>query len=143
MRVLLVEDNVTNQLLATRLLEKLGCVVETARDGVEAVQAASASRHDLIFMDCHMPRMDGLQATQAIRAAQARGARVPIIALTASVMANERDQCLLAGMDDFLGKPIDVADLRRVLAKWRPRDPDPAMARTDSREEPAARPVDC
>ena len=110
----------------TRLLQKLACQVVLARDGIEAVEHALRDEFDLVFMDCQMPRMDGLQATQASRTAEPRGRRLPIVALTASTLESERADCLLAGMDDFLGKPIDVAELRRVLGTW--CSPEAAMA---------------
>jgi CheY-like chemotaxis protein/CHASE1-domain containing sensor protein len=126
-RVLLVEDNATNQRLACRLLEKLHCRVDVAVNGREALALATRLPYDLIFMDCHMPEMDGYEATQEFRRWEiAQGedrlnparARVPIVALTASVMESDRQRCVEAGMDDFLSKPVRMDDLRDVLQKW-------------------------
>ena len=129
-RVLLAEDNATNQKLAARLLEKLQCRVDVAADGKEAVALATRLPYDLIFMDCHMPELDGFKATAEIRRweageAEARpsvtqraGSRVPIIAVTASAMESDRAACADAGMDDFISKPIRSDDLRQALAKW-------------------------
>lgn len=114
-RVLLAEDNPVGALLARTLLEREGCVVETAANGLEAVQAAGRARYDLILMDMRMPGMDGLEATRAIRAA---GDRTPIIALTANAFSEDRKACLEAGMNDHLTKPIDTDALRIALGRW-------------------------
>ena len=117
-RVLVAEDNLVNQRVIVRLLEKLGCAVDLAQNGSMAVQMAMASPYDLILMDDHMPEMNGADATVAIRAATAGRGRTPVVALTASVMDWERERCLQAGMDDFLGKPVRLDDLEGVLHKW-------------------------
>jgi PAS domain S-box-containing protein len=114
-RVLLVEDNEVNRKVALRLLEKLQLVVEVATNGVEAVQKATTNAYDLILMDCQMPEMDGYEATRRLRA---HGVRTPIIALTANALQGDREQCLLAGMDDYLAKPIKPDELKRTLARW-------------------------
>ncbi len=114
--VLLVEDNVVNQRVAMYSLEKLGCHVDLAADGLEAVSMTAQTHYDLLFMDCHMPRMDGYQATFEIRKREAgTGRHTPIVAMTASAMAGDREKCLQAGMDDYVSKPIHPKDLRRVL----------------------------
>jgi two-component system, sensor histidine kinase and response regulator len=118
-RVLVVEDNQVNQLVATGILENLGCAVDVAEDGVDAVDLLTAPHgYDAVLMDCRMPRLDGFGATRAVRAAEPDGRRVPIIAMTASVLEGERERCLASGMDDFLTKPVDPADLERVIRKW-------------------------
>jgi signal transduction histidine kinase/CheY-like chemotaxis protein len=117
-RVLVAEDNLVNQRVIVRLLEKLGCAVDLAQNGKIAVQMAMAAPYDLILMDYHMPEMNGADATMAIRAATAGRERMPIVALTASVMDWERERCIQAGMDDFLGKPVRLDDLEGVLDKW-------------------------
>jgi len=114
-RVLLVEDNEVNRKVALRLLEKLQLVVEVATNGVEAVQKATTNAYDLILMDCQMPEMDGYEATRQLRA---QGVRTPIIALTANALQGDQEQCLLAGMDDYLSKPIKPDELKRTLAHW-------------------------
>jgi CheY-like chemotaxis protein len=118
-RVLVAEDNAISRLLLLRLLPRFGCEVDVAADGREAVDKLLVGRHDLVFMDCRMPGVDGYEATRLIRNAQVNGRRVPIVALTASAGALERQLCLTAGMDDFLTKPIVLAQLQEVLFKWR------------------------
>jgi signal transduction histidine kinase/ActR/RegA family two-component response regulator len=117
-RILLVEDHTVNQLLTQRLLARLGCEVDLAADGERALEAFSPGRYDAILMDCHMPRLDGFLATAAIRQRELAGVRVPIIALTASVLEEDRRRCREAGMDDFLPKPLDLAELSRTLERW-------------------------
>jgi CheY-like chemotaxis protein len=115
-RVLLAEDNIINQRLTTRILQQRGFEVDIAVNGIEAVDAAGRVEYRLVFMDCQMPEMDGYQATAAIRRLDARhGRKTPIIAVTANA---DREQCLRAGMDDFLAKPLRVAELDRVIERW-------------------------
>jgi two-component system sensor histidine kinase/response regulator len=116
--VLLVEDNVVNQKVARRFLERLGCKVTVADDGAEGVRKFGAGEFDLILMDLQMPHMSGLVATDKIRHMEAEGKRIPIVALTADVMTGQRERCMAAGMDDFLTKPLEAADLRRVLERF-------------------------
>jgi CheY-like chemotaxis protein len=117
--VLLAEDNAVNRLVAVRMLQRLGCTVEIAMTGREALEAVSRTRYDLVFMDCQMPEMDGYQATAAIRAQRAAdSAHVPIIALTANALEDDRGKCHGAGMDDFLTKPVSMVDLETMLARW-------------------------
>ena len=116
MYVLLAEDNAINQRLVSRLLEKRGHRVKVAGTGHDALAFAAAERFDVILMDVQMPDMDGLQATAAIRELeQQRGARTPIIALTAHTMKGDRERCLAAGMDNFVNKPIDAAKFIEVV----------------------------
>ena len=119
-RVLVAEDNAVNQRLVKRMLEKMGYPVDIASDGYEAVSLAMANRYDIIIMDCSMPEMDGYQATAEIRRLHQEGAlrRIPIIALTANAMPEDRQRCLAAGMDDYLSKPIARDDLRAMLDKY-------------------------
>ncbi len=118
-RVLVADDNAVNQVLARRLLERLGCRVDVAVNGIEAVRMGLEERYDIIFMDCWMPEMNGYAATERLRHAEAKSAvRTPIVALTANAMAEDRAQCLAAGMDDHLTKPVDLDDLRRALQTW-------------------------
>jgi signal transduction histidine kinase/ActR/RegA family two-component response regulator len=125
-RVLVAEDNATNQLVATRLLAKLGLHADVVATGREAIAAAASRTYALVLMDWQMPDMDGLEATRAIRAAEAgTGRHVPIIALTASALAGQRETCLAAGMDDYLAKPISRDALAAAIDRWHPA---PALA---------------
>ncbi len=117
-RILVVEDNKVNQLVASGVLAKLGYEVDLANNGLEGLQAATTTDYAAVLMDCHMPEMDGYAATAAIRRSQGDGRHTPIIAMTAGVMAEDRARCLTAGMDDFLSKPIDVAAVEGALARW-------------------------
>jgi len=117
-RLLLVEDNDTNLLVASRYLLKAGHNADQARTGAEAVKMAQAQAYDLIFMDISMPDMDGLEATRRIRALGGWAAHVPIIALTAHVMSGDRERCLEAGMNDHLKKPLDYNEVVRTLTRW-------------------------
>jgi CheY-like chemotaxis protein len=115
-RILVVEDNAVNQMLALRLLEKQGHAVTIAGTGLEAVERAAAGGFDVILMDVQMPGMDGLQATVAIREAEAgSGVHVPILAMTAHAMSGDRDRCMAAGMDGYLSKPICPRTLFETL----------------------------
>ena len=116
-RVLIVEDNALNQRLAKELLTQLGAGVALAANGLEAVEAAARERFDAILMDVQMPEMDGLEATRRIRA-RPDGKAVPIIAMTAHALAGSREQCLAAGMSDFIGKPITLRGVTAVLARF-------------------------
>jgi CheY-like chemotaxis protein len=114
-RVLLAEDNPINALLARTLLEREGCTVDRIASGDEAVAALSRGTYDLVFMDLRMPGLNGLEATRAVRA---KGVDTPILALTADAFDEDRRQCLTAGMDDFLVKPLTPAALREALSRW-------------------------
>jgi PAS domain S-box-containing protein len=117
--ILLAEDNTVNQRVASRMIERIGHRVVVAGDGMQALTALGESRFDLVLMDMQMPVMDGLEATQAIRARE-KGTRIPIVALTANALSSDRAQCLAAGMDDYLSKPFDLAKLRNILDRWLP-----------------------
>jgi signal transduction histidine kinase/CheY-like chemotaxis protein len=121
-RVLLAEDNVVNAKLAVRMLERLGCRVDVANNGHEALKMVQSIPFDIVFMDCQMPEMDGFEATRAIRAwerawrtEQSPTTRLRIVALTANAMQGDRERCIEAGMDDYITKPLARADLQRVL----------------------------
>ena len=117
-RVLVVEDNAVNQLVVRAMLEKLGLTVSVAVDGREAVAALEAHVFDVVFMDCQMPVMDGFEATRRIRAAAHGCAHVPIIALTANALAEDRQRCDEAGMSDYLAKPVTSAALSDMLQRY-------------------------
>jgi len=116
-RILLAEDNVVNEKVATRFLERLGYVVHAVPNGREAVDAWARGGYDLVLMDCQMPVLDGYAATREIRARENGGARIPIVALTANAMKKDELECRQAGMDDHLAKPLDREALARCLAQ--------------------------
>ncbi|MCP4748998.1 MAG: response regulator [Desulfobacteraceae bacterium] len=125
LRILLVEDDKTNQKVAIHILEKLFCVVDVAQNGLEAVDAFQKKHYDVILMDIHMPVLNGLEATEKIRSLESSGMivdgkinRIPIIAMTASAMKIDQDKCFAAGMDDFIAKPVDPDLLSEKISRY-------------------------
>ena len=118
--ILVVEDNVTNQIVAQGTLEKYGCKVDLADNGVESLTALERNQYDLIFMECQMPVLDGYEATENIRRIEQekRTRRVPIIALTAHALKGDRERCLAVGMDDYITKPFNEQQLADILFRW-------------------------
>lgn len=119
-RVLVVEDNAVNRKVAERTLQRLGCEVILACNGLEALDRFAEGGIDLVFMDCLMPTMDGYEATRHIRKRERMGERIPIVAVTASVLKEEQKECTACGMDDFLPKPWRPEQLRAILLRWCP-----------------------
>jgi len=117
-RILVAEDNPINQKVAVRLLTKLGYNAEVAENGEAALQRVQDGEFDAVLMDLHMPVMDGLEATRAIRNLATAVSQIPIIALTANALQDQRRECLAAGMNDFLTKPIDKTLFESVLDHW-------------------------
>ena len=119
-RVLLAEDNVINQKVASALLRRMGLRVDIVANGIEALAALAAERYDLVLMDCHMPEMDGYEATRRIRDAggPCLNPGIPVIAMTANAMVGDRDECLAAGMNDYVPKPVDRIVLRETVERW-------------------------
>jgi PAS domain S-box-containing protein len=117
-RVMIAEDNIVNQKVASRMVERLGLRADVAANGLEAVAMFELLPYDLILMDCQMPEMDGYEATAKIRQLKASPRRVVIIAMTAEAMAGTRERCLEAGMDDYISKPVKLEELRTILGKW-------------------------
>ena len=122
-KILLVEDNPTNQLVAKRLLQKFGYGCDTAKDGQEAVDAVRVCDYDLVLLDCQMPRKDGYAACQEIRESEVGRRHTPIVALTARALQGDREKCLAAGMDDYITKPVKSEVLRSILEKYLPELP--------------------
>ncbi len=118
LRLLLVEDNAVNQKVALRILLQMGYRADVAGNGIEALQALRRQTYDLILMDVHMPEMDGLEATRVICAEWAASERPKIVAMTANAMKEDRAECLDAGMDDYITKPIRVGELQAALERW-------------------------
>ena len=144
-RVLVADDNVTNQRVAQMALESLGCSVDLASDGAMALATLEQRTYDLVFMDCEMPEMDGMEAAGRIRAMEARvaeggsaarHARTPIVAMTAKTLSGDRERCLAAGMDDYLTKPVHLEALIEMLARWLPAEAGDVHAGGPSIPEP-------
>jgi CheY-like chemotaxis protein/HPt (histidine-containing phosphotransfer) domain-containing protein len=129
--VLLAEDNLINQDVAKAMLEVIGARTTVVSDGREVLAALGSGRFDLILMDCQMPGMDGYEATARVRARErGTGGHIPIIALTANAVAGDAEQCIAAGMDDYLSKPFSQRELAELVARWAPAasaDPPPAV----------------
>lgn len=132
-RILLADDNAINQQVALGLLKKLGLRADTVADGAAAIRTLSESDYDLVLMDVQMPEMDGFAATRVIRdqTSAVRNHGIPVIAMTAHAIEGDREDCLCAGMDDYISKPVALRALAEVLAKWLPvhdglREPSPA-----------------
>ena len=119
LRVLLVEDSPVNQEVASVMLETLGCEVDVVDSGRQALDLTSNRDYDIVLMDCQMPEMNGFEATRAIRERESGEERLPIVALTALAMREDRERCLDSGMDDCLVKPFNQDQLRDMLLRWR------------------------
>jgi CheY-like chemotaxis protein len=118
-RILIAEDIYMNQFVLSGLLTKMGCVVDFASDGHDAVAACQKKHFDLILMDCQMPNMDGFDATRKIRQAkEGKNQRTPIVAVTAHTEAGDRERCLDAGMNDYITKPVKPVVLQKMLENW-------------------------
>jgi signal transduction histidine kinase/CheY-like chemotaxis protein/ligand-binding sensor domain-containing protein len=116
-RILIAEDNIVNQTLARRMVEKLGYKADVVANGIEALDALELIEYDLILMDCQMPEMDGYQATQMIRKNEAGKAHLPIVAMTANALDGEKERCLATGMDDYITKPVQIHDLMKIIQR--------------------------
>jgi CheY-like chemotaxis protein/HPt (histidine-containing phosphotransfer) domain-containing protein len=136
-RVLLAEDNPTSRMVTEALLKKLACRVDSAADGREALRKVECNDYDLVLMDCHMPVMDGFQATSRIRRLHSADA-LPVIALTASITEADKERCLEAGMNDAIAKPVRVSTLAKALERWVPVAGRPSMRPVSTLPPPAA-----
>jgi signal transduction histidine kinase/ActR/RegA family two-component response regulator len=117
-RILVAEDNLVNQRVAVRMLERLGLEADVAKDGQAALRRLASHQYALILMDCQMPELDGFEATARIRAGERPDQHTPIVAMTASAMRGDRERCLAAGMDDYLSKPVRLEELQAVVERW-------------------------
>jgi CheY-like chemotaxis protein len=120
--VLVAEDNPVNQMVALKMLERLGYRVDVVADGAEALGEVSPGDYDAVLMDVQRPKMDGYEATGRIREREGAAKRTPVIAMTAKVLESEREEALWAGMDDYVVKPVKADELDRVLGRWTSRD---------------------
>jgi two-component system sensor histidine kinase/response regulator len=138
-RILVVEDNAVNQLVAESMVVKLGYAVDIVANGAEALAAIDAATYSAVLMDCHMPVMDGFEATLQIREAERSGVRrLSIIAMTAGAMDGDRDHCLAAGMDAYISKPVSIAAIDEALIRWT-SDPDNDNTPNGSENNPVPR----
>jgi len=125
-RILIVEDNAANLKVAVRMVERLGYRADGAGNGSEALHVLGQVHYDAVLMDCQMPEMDGYEATREIRRGEDDGRHLPIIAMTASAMAGDRERCLAAGMDDYISKPVKLHIVAAVLERWLGVEKDPS-----------------
>ncbi len=126
-RILVVDDNPVNQRVAMRMLERRGHLVDVANNGVEAVAAVALTEYDAVLMDRQMPEMDGFEATRMIRTREGSTRHTIIIAVTAGAMIGDEEECLAAGMDAYLSKPVEAATLMAMVDRWIPyRETQPA-----------------
>ena len=130
-RILVVEDNVVNQMVASGILVSLGYRPEVAQNGAEALEFLARDTFDAVLMDVQMPVLDGYAATRTLREREAGDSRVPVIAMTAAAIEGERERCLAAGMDEFLTKPIDRSALSQTLSRWIVRRDESSGGSTD------------
>jgi hypothetical protein len=129
-RILVVEDSPVNRVVTVSMLERAGFHVTAVNDGVEALEALSTTRYDVVLMDCQMPNLDGYEATRELRRREGEGRHTPVIAMTAHAMDSDRERCIAAGMDDYLTKPVRAAVLTTALERW--------IASTAAPAEPAS-----
>jgi CheY-like chemotaxis protein/HPt (histidine-containing phosphotransfer) domain-containing protein len=139
-RILLAEDNITNQQVAVGILKKLGLRADAVANGAEAVKALETLPYDMVLMDVQMPEMDGIEATHEIRNPRSavRNHRIPIIAMTAHALQGDRERCIEAGMNDYVSKPISPQALAEALDKWLPKEPAAVVEQATGKPEKAS-----
>jgi PAS domain S-box-containing protein len=142
-RILLAEDNITNQQVAVGILKKLGLRVDVVENGVEAINALTNFSYDLVLMDVQMPEMDGLEATREIRniCSSVLNHKIPIIAMTAHALQGDREMCMNAGMDDYISKPVTPKTLVKVIEKWIMREENKSHNKLDRKDIPVESPI--
>ncbi|WP_168204267.1 response regulator [Aliikangiella coralliicola] len=118
MKILVAEDDFANQKVASLFLKKLGYEVDIAENGRQAFELATGNPYALVFMDCQMPVMDGFEATRKIRHQQGPNQKIPIIALTANVVCGVNGDCIDAGMNDILNKPVQLENMKQIIEQW-------------------------
>ena len=127
LRILVAEDGLINQKILLRMLEQAGCTADVVPNGLQAIEAVEAVKYDIVFMDVHMPEMDGLEATRKIVNSHRASGRPKIIALTADAMSGDKEKCIEAGMDDYISKPVRLEDVLSILKRWAPLQTRPVV----------------
>ena len=141
LRILIAEDSLINQKILLRMLKEFGCNADVATNGVEAVEAVAANPYDIVFMDVHMPEMDGLEATRKIVNTKQPNERPKIIALTASALSGDKEKCIEAGMDDYITKPVRLEEVISALKRWAPAASIPKRETNTKKYIPQAAPA--
>ena len=141
-RILLAEDNMVNQKVAMRILEKGGHRIDAVADGREALEAVNRVQYDIVLMDVQMPEMDGYTATQEIRNPRSAVRNIPVIAMTAHAMKGDREKCLAAGMDDYISKPVKPKELLEMVERWAGKQVLHPLMSNDKPRDPISSPVD-
>jgi PAS domain S-box-containing protein len=132
LRILIAEDGLINQKILLRMLEQIGCTADVVPNGLKAIEAVEATKYDIVFMDVHMPEMDGLEATRRIVNSRLASERPKIIALTADAMSGDKEKCIEAGMDDYITKPVRLEEVLSTLRRWVPLQTKP-VAESDGK----------
>ena len=132
LRILIAEDGLINQKILLRMLEQIGCTADVVSNGLKAIKAVEAIKYDIVFMDVHMPEMDGLEATRRIVNSRLASERPKIIALTADAMSGDKEKCIEAGMDDYITKPVRLEEVLSTLRRWVPLQTKP-VAESDGK----------
>ena len=133
-KILIAEDGFVNKKILLRMLKQIGCYADVVSDGLQAVKAVEAVHYDIVFMDVHMPEMDGLEATRKIVNSRMANERPKIIALTADAMSGDKEKCIEAGMDDYITKPVRLEEVISAVKRWAPAQAN-FTAESDKKEK--------